>query len=260
MLLTDEYPPFSLEDDPSYPVRLEIDYPEHVDRWRPLVHWLLILPYAIVAAILVYVAGIVAFIGVFVILFTKKLPRGDVQADPDPLRWQLRGGAYAPVHDHQYPPFEWERALGAYSPSTLITSRFGGGRRTRRRRSPARGRGRACPRSPGRSPGGGRAGSSGGRRRCPRRRGGGGSRRGRVRAGGRRRWRARCQDGGASLSSHSSASAWIPGSSSLIQTPAVMCIAETSAMPSAIPDSSTAAWTSSVMRTNSRRSAVSKVR
>ena len=29
-------------------------------------------------------------------------------------------------------------------------------------------------------------------------------------------------------------SAWIPGSSSLIQTAAVMCIAETSAMPSAI--------------------------
>ena len=45
-----------------------------------------------------------------------------------------------------------------------------------------------------------------------------------------------------------------PGSSSLTQTPAVMCIAETSTMPSATPASSTACWTSSVMRTNSRRS------
>src|SRR5918995_2398611 len=27
-LLTDRYPPFSLEDDPSYPMRVEIDYPE----------------------------------------------------------------------------------------------------------------------------------------------------------------------------------------------------------------------------------------
>ena len=67
------------------------------------------------------------------------------------------------------------------------------------------------------------------------------------------------QLGGASLSSHSSASSWMPGSSSFTQTPAVMCIAETSAMPSAIPASSTAAWTSSVMRTNARRSGVLKV-
>ena len=67
-------------------------------------------------------------------------------------------------------------------------------------------------------------------------------------------------DGGASLSSHSSVSARIPGSSSLTQTPAVMCIAETRTKPSRTPDSSTARWTSSVMRTNSRRSPVSNCR
>jgi hypothetical protein len=52
----------------------------------------------------------------------------------------------------------------------------------------------------------------------------------------------------------------MPGSSSLTHTPAVMCIAETSTIPSVTPDSSTAAWTSSVMRTNSRRRSVLKVR
>src|SRR5215207_10200535 len=40
-LMVDAYPPFSLADDPSYPLRLDIAYPEHVDRWRPLVQWLL---------------------------------------------------------------------------------------------------------------------------------------------------------------------------------------------------------------------------
>jgi hypothetical protein len=38
-----------------------------------------------------------------------------------------------------------------------------------------------------------------------------------------------------------------------------MCIAETSAIPSAMPASSTAACTSSVIRISSRRSAVSKI-
>jgi hypothetical protein len=55
-------------------------------------------------------------------------------------------------------------------------------------------------------------------------------------------------------------SARIPGSSSFTQTPAVMCIADTSASPSLTPASSTAAWTSSVIRTNSRRRLVWKVR
>ena len=50
LLMTDEYPPFTLEDDPDYPARFEIDYPEDgVDRWRPLFAWLLAIPYLFVA-------------------------------------------------------------------------------------------------------------------------------------------------------------------------------------------------------------------
>ena len=40
-LMVDEYPPFSLADDPNYPVRLNVDYPERIDNWRPLVQWIL---------------------------------------------------------------------------------------------------------------------------------------------------------------------------------------------------------------------------
>ena len=43
-------------------MRIRIDYPEHVDNWRPLVHWLLVIPYLFVAGVLVWVAGIVSFI------------------------------------------------------------------------------------------------------------------------------------------------------------------------------------------------------
>jgi hypothetical protein len=108
-LLTDRYPPFSLERDPNYPAQFEIDYPsEGVDRWRPLVHWLLVIPYAIVAGILTALAGIVALIGVFVILFTKELPEGMFKLILIPYRWQLRGSAYSLFMVTKYPPFEWD--------------------------------------------------------------------------------------------------------------------------------------------------------
>ena|SRR5215211_1938056 len=108
LLLTDEYPPFSLEVDPAYPVRLEYDYPDYVDRWRPLVHWLLIIPYAFVAGVLMSLAQIVAFIGVFVILFTKDLPEGMFTLILNPMRWQARANAYGGWLVTKYPPFEWE--------------------------------------------------------------------------------------------------------------------------------------------------------
>lgn len=108
-LLTDRYPPFSLQHDPDYPATLRIDYPEDgVNRWRPLVQWILIIPYAIVASILYYVAAIVAFIGVFVILFTKNLPQGMFKLILNPFRWYVRSNAYMYWLVKRYPPFEWE--------------------------------------------------------------------------------------------------------------------------------------------------------
>jgi hypothetical protein len=108
-LLRDEYPPFSLDDDPSYRAALEIEYPEDgIDNWRPLVQWLLIIPYAIVAGLLASLAGIVALIGVFVILFTKELPDGMFKLILIPYRWQFRASAYMLFMVKRYPPFVWE--------------------------------------------------------------------------------------------------------------------------------------------------------
>ena len=112
-LLTDKYPPFALDQDPAYPAELEIAYPaEGVNRWRPLVHWLLIIPYAIVAGVLSYLAGVVALIGVFVILFTKNLPEGMFKLILIPYRWQIRASAYALFMVTKYPPFEWDEPAG----------------------------------------------------------------------------------------------------------------------------------------------------
>jgi hypothetical protein len=117
-LLTDRYPPFSLEQEADHPVEFEIAYPaDGVARWRPLVQWLLIIPFAIVAAVLVAVAEVVALIGVFVILFTKNLPEGMFKLILIPFRWQFRGYVYSMFMVTRYPPFEWEEPAAA-SPAT----------------------------------------------------------------------------------------------------------------------------------------------
>jgi hypothetical protein len=107
-LMVDPYPPFSLDDDPGYPARFSIDYPEGVNRWRPLVHWLLIIPYAFIAAILLYIAELMVFFAFFTILFTKKFPEGLFRLTLVPLRWNARSYAYHFWLVTKYPPFVWD--------------------------------------------------------------------------------------------------------------------------------------------------------
>jgi Domain of unknown function (DUF4389) len=106
-LMVDPYPPFSMADDPDYPVRLQVDYPEHIANWRPLVQWLLVYPYLIVASILYWLTAILAFISFFTILFTKKIPRGIFELMMPGLRWHTRGSAYAYFMVDRYPPWVW---------------------------------------------------------------------------------------------------------------------------------------------------------
>jgi hypothetical protein len=107
-LLVDPYPPFSLEDDPNYPTRVVAEYPEDgVARWRPLVAWLLAIPYLFVAAILLYLAGVLVFFAFFTILFAKKFPKGMFDIVVVAHRWQLRGYAYSGWLVTRYPPWVW---------------------------------------------------------------------------------------------------------------------------------------------------------
>jgi hypothetical protein len=58
------------------PLRLNIDYPEHIANWRPLVRWLLTLPYMIVAGVLYWLTGVLTIVTFFTVLFTRQIPRG----------------------------------------------------------------------------------------------------------------------------------------------------------------------------------------
>jgi hypothetical protein len=65
------------------------------------------LPYLFVAGILINLAGLVAFLAFFTILFTKQFPPGLFEFVLIPLRWQMRGSAYAYYLVTRYPPWVW---------------------------------------------------------------------------------------------------------------------------------------------------------
>jgi hypothetical protein len=107
LLMVDPYPPFSFDDDPNYPVRFNIAYPERIARWRPLVQWLLAYPYLLVASVLGLLAWLMSIVAFFTILFTKQIPRGVFELMVPGLRWNARGNAYANFMVDRYPPWVW---------------------------------------------------------------------------------------------------------------------------------------------------------
>jgi hypothetical protein len=105
-LFTEAYPPFSLGEHPEYPIRVPIEYPaEGIARWRPLVHWLLAIPHAIV----IYFLGIAAFFvyvyAWFVLVFTGSYPAGPFNFLVGYHRWQTRYYGYLIWATEEYPPF-----------------------------------------------------------------------------------------------------------------------------------------------------------
>jgi hypothetical protein len=104
-LLTDQYP--STVEEQS--VHLEIDYPDaknDLNRWMPLVKWLLAIPHYIVLLFLGIAAFFAAIIAWFAILVTGQYPRALFDFVVGVGRWALRVNAYAfLLVTDRYPPF-----------------------------------------------------------------------------------------------------------------------------------------------------------
>jgi hypothetical protein len=104
-LLTDQYPSTVEEQ----AVHLEIDYPDvetDLNRWLPLVKWLLAIPHYIVLFFLSIAAVFAVIWAWFAILATGRYPRGIFDFVVGVGRWWLRVGAYAfLLVSDRYPPF-----------------------------------------------------------------------------------------------------------------------------------------------------------
>ncbi len=103
-LFRDEYPPFSWEPG-QYAVTYEVDYPQELNRWLPLIKWLLAIPHYIVLLFLFIAVYFVYIIAFFAILFTKRFPRGLFDFIVGVNRWNYRVGAYTALLRDEYPPF-----------------------------------------------------------------------------------------------------------------------------------------------------------
>ncbi len=104
-LLTDKYP--STEDAQS--VHLDIEYPDakkDLNRWLPLVKWLLAIPHYIVLIFLLMAVILATVVAWFAILFTGRYPRELFEFAVGVMRWSMRVSAYAfLLTTDKYPPF-----------------------------------------------------------------------------------------------------------------------------------------------------------
>jgi hypothetical protein len=128
---TDRYPPFTLDDVPDYPARLDVAYPGQLSRALVLVKWwLLAIPHYIVVGILLgggsYAASraddwfwgwgfetgligvLVLFAGV-ALLFTQRYPPGIFDFVLGLDRWVARVAAYVLLMRDEYPPFRLDQ-------------------------------------------------------------------------------------------------------------------------------------------------------
>jgi hypothetical protein len=103
-LLDDRYP----STDEEQAVHLNFPYPDaaQLNRWLPLVKWLLAIPHYIVLFFFAIGALIAIIVAWFAILFTGTYPRSLFDYVVGVLRWGNRVTAYAfALVTDQYPPF-----------------------------------------------------------------------------------------------------------------------------------------------------------
>ncbi len=129
-LATDRYPPFSLRDDPAYPARLQVEYPQRLSRGLVLVKWwLLAIPHYLVVGLFVGGAyavvarrrliGVLVLIAAVIVAVTGSYPEPVFDFVLGMNRWVLRVAAYAALMTDRYPPFRLD--MGGTDPGSTLS-------------------------------------------------------------------------------------------------------------------------------------------
>ena len=143
---TDAYPPFTLADDPGYPARLSVEYPQSLSRGLVLVKWwLLALPHYLIIGVFTGAAfagynqvrdgnawaygsgliGLMVCIAGLVLLFAGRYPRGVFDLLMGMNRWVFRVTTYAALMTDQYPPLRLDMGGSEPPPSPDVPIMIG---------------------------------------------------------------------------------------------------------------------------------------
>lgn len=112
-LQTDEWPPFSISDDPAYPIRVDVAPPaERQSRLKAFFRIILVLPMLVVSYAVNYVHLWIAVIAWLTIVFRGYLPEGINTAMTFCNSFYARLYGYIALLTDEYPPIGAERAKG----------------------------------------------------------------------------------------------------------------------------------------------------
>ena len=101
-LLADPYPGFGGA--PGYPVDLEVDPPVEQSRLTVFFRIILAIPALLIARILSYLLGLLAFLGWFVCLVAGRMPKGMRDLGAFCVRYDQQTAAYVVLLTDRYPP------------------------------------------------------------------------------------------------------------------------------------------------------------
>lgn len=104
-LLTDRYPSFGGDDDPDYPIRIEVDAPaEHYSRAKTFFRMIVAIPVYIMQYLYNIVSDFVGVVSWIVIVVTGKQPRGLQDLQVMAVSYSTKGSAYLMLLTERYPP------------------------------------------------------------------------------------------------------------------------------------------------------------